>query len=105
MSEMLVSTGSGEFVHPGELEQYQKRQREIERQKQQAEERLQRAKDFFKDVSPALQTPLFQENQEPGEKTGTCKICGTVTADWVTYFGQTNECICRNCNERVHGSI
>jgi competence CoiA-like predicted nuclease len=101
LAEVQVSNSTGEFVHPGELEQLQQRQSEIAEQQRQAEERLQRAKDFLKGASLTPRSATTQKASpapNPFERQATCKICGRLTSDWVTYFGQTKECICRDCN-------
>jgi len=104
LTECSASTSTGEFIHPGEIKQYQKRQVETARNQQKADERLQKGMDFLKrasEVKPALsfRKDDFPQNR-PFERVGTCKICGTVTSDWVTYFGSTKECICRSCKGR-----
>jgi len=103
--EVLASSATGEFVHPGEKAQFQKRQREIEHQKRQAEERLRKAQEFFGEESKS-KAPSFGFEQpvpshQPFERVGTCKFCGMETADWITYFGPTKECICRNCKDKT----
>jgi len=102
-TEVLVSITTGEFIHPGELKQLQQRQREIETQQRQAEERLQRAKTFLKGASLSKMS-LSQIKSKPipetFERKATCQVCGTVTSDWVTFFGENQTCICRNCSGR-----
>jgi hypothetical protein len=105
LNNVLASSMTGEFVHPGEKEQLQRQQREIEQQKWQAEERLRKAKDFFggesrsQAPSPGIEQPIL--SHQPFERIGTCKFCGKETADWITYFGPTKECICRNCKDKA----
>jgi hypothetical protein len=105
LNDVSASSTTGEFVHPGEEVQRKKRQREIEQQKWQAEERLQKAKDFFRGESKSKTSPLRIEqpipNQQPFERFGTCKFCGKETTDWITYFGPTKECICRDCKDKA----
>ena len=105
LKEMLISTETGEFVHPGEVGQLQKRQMEIERQKKEAENRLLLAREFFS-RTPSQEVEFSDEEihpqgNRPFERQGTCRFCGTETADWITYFGETKECICRNCKDRA----
>jgi hypothetical protein len=104
LAEVLVSTSSGEFVHPGEIEQLTKRQGELERWEREAEARLQRAKEFLRRASQREMPSSLTEEAKPGAtsfvREGTCRICGRLTSDWVTYFGDTKECICRNCQGR-----
>jgi hypothetical protein len=105
LSEVLVSTQTGEFVHPGEVERLQQRRQEIELQEQKAAQRLQQAQDFFRGKPLSKATTLPQEKptptQQPFERVGTCRVCGAETTDWITYFGQTQECICRACAGKV----
>jgi hypothetical protein len=104
LSEVLASSATGEFIHPGEKVQHQKRQREIEQQKRQAEERLQKAREFFRGEPKSTAPPPEIEQPTPSlpfERIGTCKFCGKETADWITYFGSTQECICRDCKDQA----
>ncbi len=105
LAEILISTETGEFVHPGEVDQLQKRQMEIERQKSEAEKRLQLAREFFSRTPPQEVQRSDEENHsqsnQPFERRGTCRFCGTETANWITYYGDTQECICRNCKDRA----
>ena len=104
LADLLVSQGTGEFVHPNEMAQLDRTRRKISAQQRQAEERLQRVQDFLKGASfaresdPQIEIPAAPP---PFERSGTCRVCGTVTSDWVTYFGQTRECICRDCKDQV----
>ena len=105
LGEMLISIETGEFVHPGEVDQLEKRQMEMERQKREADNRLQLAREFFSRTPPQEVQRSDEENppqiNQPFERSGTCRFCGTETADWITYFGETKECICRNCKDRT----
>ena len=104
LREILVDTDNGEFIHPGETERLQKRRSEIEAQAEAAALRLQKAQDFFRRGSLANAGTPFLKNKpgnQPYERLGTCRICGKQTTDWITYFGQTKECICRECNDRI----
>jgi hypothetical protein len=104
LSELQVSSSTGEFIHPGEAEQFQKRVRQIERDQQKVEERLRKGENFLKRASDLKLALSFQEpdfdKTRPKKREGTCKFCGTVTSDWVTYFGQTKGCICRRCKDQ-----
>jgi len=104
LADVLISKSTGEFIHPGEVAQLERSQRKIAAQQRQAEERRRRAENFLKQASfskgssnqgnpPVAQTAF--------EQKATCRICGTLTADWVTYYGQTKECICRACIDRL----
>ncbi len=106
IAEILISPETGEFVHPGEIGQLEKREREIVRQQTEVEQRLRLAKDFFS-RTPSQKNHLPQEevpppNSQPFERSGTCRFCGTETTDWITYFGDTQECICRNCKDQAN---
>lgn len=105
LAEILVSTPNGELIHPKEIDRLQKRQQEIALQAQKAEQRLLKAQAFFgkspidKGAAPMIETQ--SDKDQPFERVGTCRFCGTQTADWVSYFGQTQECICRNCKDQM----
>jgi len=103
LPEVLVSTQTGEFIHSGEIERLLRQRRRIELQEQKAAQRLQQAQDFFrgKSLSKAPARPQEKPSSPPRpfERVGTCRICGTETSDWITYFGSTKECICRNCKD------
>jgi hypothetical protein len=105
LAELLASTSTGEFIHPGEVQQLQQRRQEIERQEQQAEQRLRKAREFFGQKPQSKSASSVVEKQtprtQPFERAGICRICGTETADWVTYYGPTKECICRDCKDQV----
>jgi len=107
LEDVLVSSLTGEFIHPGEIIRLQKRRRELEQQEQKAERRLQLAREFFSRKPQIELQPSEMEKQTPKtrplERVGTCKFCGKETADWITYFGQTKECICRECKDRPLG--
>ncbi|HBX69334.1 MAG TPA: hypothetical protein DEH25_08100 [Chloroflexi bacterium] len=103
LSEVLAAPANGEFVHPGETDRLQKSRAEIEAQADVAAKRWQKAQDFFRQGSSRLEIfpkPSEKPANPPYERRGTCKFCGQETTDWVTYFGQTNECICRDCKDR-----
>jgi hypothetical protein len=105
LADVSASSVTGEFVHPGEIERLQKRQREIEHQKWEAEERLRKAREFFgqapKNETQSREPEQPASSSHPFERSGTCKFCGTETSDWITYFGPTKECICRNCKDKT----
>ena len=104
LADVRVAQANGEFVHPGELTQLEQTQRKIAVQQQQAAARLQQVQDFLKGASFSKESPSRQASPlAPNalEQTVTCRICGVVTSDWVIYFGQTQECICRACKDRA----
>lgn len=99
-----VSKSTGEFIHSGEVAQLERSQRKMAAQQRQTEERRRRAVDFLKSASfskgsPPQTKPPVAPNAF--ERRGTCRGCGALTSDWVTYFGETQECICRACKDRV----
>jgi hypothetical protein len=104
LADVLVSKNTGEFVHPGEVAQLERSQRKMAAQQRQAEERRRRAENFLRQASFSKgssnqgKSPI---DQTAFEQKATCRICGTLTADWVTYYGHTKECICRACKDRV----
>ena len=125
---VLVSPTSGEFVHPGEYEHFEAqrqeklqlekemRERELERQRREEEARLRFSRNIPAPVSKEIPLSQFQIGYQPKnerndisqhsvvpfrQREGTCKFCGRFTSDWVTFFGKTNECICRNCKDKV----
>ncbi len=104
--EVQADPTSGAFIHPGEIEQQRKRQALRSEQQRKAQERLDKAQDFFATKSgktPSLSYPLAQaETHTPFKREATCRICGQVTADWVQYDGGTGTCVCRNCRPRSH---
>ena len=104
LADLGISESTGEFCHPGEVAQLVRTQRKIAAQQRQSEERLQSVQDFLKGASFSQKSASQVENRakpSPFERSGTCRVCGTITSDWVTYFGQTRECICRACKHRV----
>ena len=127
IASVLVSPSNGEFVHPGEYEQLEAQRqeklqlekemmdRELERQKLEEKARLHFAENLSASASNEFSFSQTQIGYQPqynqlGERhsgvpfrqrEGTCKFCGRITADWVTFYGKTNECICRNCNDKV----
>ena len=104
LADLGVSENTDEFCHPGEMARLVRTRRRISAQQRQAEERLQQVQDFLKGASFS-QGPYPQTDSPaaptPFERRGTCRVCGAITSDWVTYFGDTRECICRACKDRV----
>ena len=125
---VLVSPVSGEFVHPGEYEQLEAQrqeklrlekeimERELERQRREEEAHLRFAANFpvlssnefsFSQMQINIQPKHEQidKSQHSGvsfrQREGTCTYCKKITSDWVTFYGKTNECVCRNCKDKV----
>jgi hypothetical protein len=117
LSQVRADPGTGELIHPGEVDRLQR----VEKAKKRREDHLIRYADKIAQAlasqSPASRRQELEsrqaladrqralENQtdlrrDPFAREGTCRICGTKTTDWVVFYGATNECICRNCNEK-----
>ena len=105
LDDMLVSNITGEFIHPGEAAQLERSRRKMAAQQRQTEERRRRAESFLKGASFSKGSPDERKTsttQTAFERKATCRICGNLTADWVTYYGQSNECVCRECKDRTN---
>lgn len=104
LADVMVSKITGEFIHPGEVAQLERSQRKMAAQQRQIEERRRRAERFLKRASFSKESPNQRQTsvaQAAFERKATCRICGTLTADWVTYYGQSNECVCRKCKDQI----
>ena len=104
LTDVLVSKITGEFIHQGEAAQLERSQRKMAAQQRQLEERRRSAERFLKGASFSKGSPDQGKTtvaQTAFERKATCRICGTVTSDWITYFGQSNECICRDCKGQI----
>ena len=102
--DVLVSKITGEFIHPGEVAQLERSQRKIAAQQRQLEERRRRAESFLKQASFSKGSPdqgKLSVALTAFERKATCRICGNLTADWITYYGQSNECVCRECKDQI----
>jgi hypothetical protein len=118
LPQISASPTNGEFIHPGESLQLQIREREIESQQRKAAQRQQKIAAYFASRAaraagaatstnppkipaspPVTKSPL---THEPFARQGTCRVCGEITSDWVTYFGKSDECICRNCARKAN---
>ena len=88
----------------GEGAQLERSQRKMAAQQRQIEERRRRAERFLKGASFSIGSPDQEKPsvaQTAFERKATCRICGTLTADWITYYGQSNECVCRECKDQI----
>ena len=105
LGEIRVLDMTGEFIHPGEIEQRHKRQAEVEHRQQKAADRLRKAEAFFYPAAErhsTLSYPKAQVERQPSyERRGTCKYCGIVTTDWLVYDGESGDCVCRGCKDRL----
>ena len=128
IESVLVSPAGGEFVHPGEYEQLKVLRkeknrleneamvRELERQRREKKACLRFSSSFpatisdefdFSQIQMGSQQKYSQHSEGQQSKVkfmqqeGVCKFCRRVTSDWVTFYGKTNECICRNCKDKV----
>jgi len=108
LSEVALTASGEEPVHPGEEQQrsWQQMSAEIALQKEQA--RLQRAQEKLQKLTRRPNPDLLRQGgpqqslaaETPFTRAGVCRRCGSLTSDWVAWFGQTNECICRQCGEQ-----
>jgi len=109
--ELEVSTETGEFSHPGEKLKLSEKLHDQAVQQAQAEKRLQFAARFFNRTGNQVPDPSDSNGSELSEPLPStrrarqpfgrevpCRVCGVVTADWVSYDGQTKTCLCRNCH-------
>jgi len=110
LSEISPSHENGEFIHPCEPAQLQLRGRQIKSQQVEAANRLQSLEDFLSRRGGVSETEdgrsskprnVPSQSRQPFVREGVCTVCGTITSDWVTFFGATGECICRNCKNEV----
>ena len=110
LAEVQFSAVGQEFVHPGELAQLAWQQQELALRQQKEQARLQRAEEKLQKLigkpgkqSGAAEPPAWDERERFASKAGTCRGCGKLTTDWVSFFGNTNECICRSCDDQRQG--
>jgi hypothetical protein len=106
LSEISPSPENGEFIHPGEHAKLQARERQIATKRLESARRLQSLEDFLsrrggktetEEGGSSKPTEVPIKRRQPFAREGVCRICGTITNDWVTYFGATGECLCRHC--------
>jgi hypothetical protein len=114
ISRVLVSPGTGEFVHPGEYEQLQAYQQKKQRLEEKRHEKEKRRALELKELSGRISMPRVvsppatswpQESAtEPTHVApyyeiveATCMICGNKTKDWWYIDNATKQCKCRDC--------
>lgn len=106
LAAMLVQPKTGEFVHPGEFEAWQrvrKRWARMERERAEAERRrleIQRQREGGDETAGGrgeVEAAQADESR-PAQVEGVCILCGQVTTEWgfVTELGKR---ICRECYE------
>jgi len=106
MSEVLVHPKTGEFVHPGEFESWQrirKRWERIEKAQEEAERRGRAQLERFDAgdgvaVEAGGEEMVRREDSRVDQGEGICILCGQVTTEWgfITELGKR---ICRDCYE------
>jgi hypothetical protein len=129
LKEIRALTGTGEFIHPVEVDRISRYQKEASA----AQQRFTRQEQFLRSISekrslatsspgeekpvkpdstssdsqktmttlPQIENSISEPDQSrdrlPFTREGVCRICGKHTTDWISYFGKTGECICRDC--------
>jgi hypothetical protein len=112
LSEVTASPDNGEFIHPGDQSQLQAREHYIVEREQAATRRLLSLEHFLarrrgEDVPEEHQTaepkaaPPHPLPRRAFSREAVCRVCGVITSDWVTFYGERGECICRECAGRA----
>jgi hypothetical protein len=117
LTEITILPETGEFIHLSEISRLNRYKQEAAA----AQIRLEKGHKFFKSRSVlTVNTPGESENSATKDQSfesttiesspsphrqaftrfATCIYCGKQTDDWITYFGKTQECVCRDCQER-----
>ncbi|MEI6810130.1 MAG: competence protein CoiA family protein [bacterium] len=101
----ILTTRTGEFVHPGEHEKLLEHREEQERRSRRHEKPSSTCNGNL--VTAGSQDPIIDvEPDEPdspvirrikGQEPMTCERCGIQTTDWVQCRAAENTCVCRKC--------
>jgi len=107
IAEILVAPEKGEFVHPGEHEQwqeYRRQQAELEKKHREAEKSLESVPRTRPAVRPGWRELVEgkpQASDQPAQSIyqieGVCEFCGKRTTDLWYYDGKTRLGKCRTC--------
>ena len=103
--------GTGEFAHPDEQDNLEKHQVKtkirLDKQQRIFSQFFKQSAQINKNNLPGSirnhQKTIDQQNLSRStsfSKSGVCKICSTLTSDWITFDGKTGTWICRNCYNR-----
>ena len=117
LAEIIILPKTGEFIHLSEISRLYRYNQEAAA----AQLRLEKGRKFFKtrsisNTNTSGESPDSTTKDRTFESTtnesfpsphrqaftrmATCIYCGKQTDDWITYFGKTQECVCRDCQER-----
>ena len=115
LARLTVDHNSGHFIFPGEAERVRRwkaGQEAFQQRQQEASAALAFFSRHARQQAPAGESlasapssmpsepAVSPESPQPFTRQATCRVCGKLTQDWLTYFGKSGECICRACGER-----
>ena len=103
---MLVQPKTGEFVHPGEFDAWQRVRKQwarLEQERAEAERRrleIQRRRERGDEtaVGRGEAEAAREEESRPAQVEGVCILCGQVTTEW-GFVSEMGKRICRECYE------
>ncbi len=110
LEQVRFSLSDQDFMHPQETEElaWKDKERSYRAEKEQArlqraEEKLLRLTGKAQNSQPAGPAAANPEGALLGflQRQGTCRFCGKLTSEWVSFNGKTNECVCRDCADRA----